>query len=86
MFGFKDARSLNYSPHQNSAGPTQDMDWIFDGAEYDPTWPNDYEKVVKGTVSNKAIKLNSSDFCCESYMWNNRKNSKNNNIKTYLLS
>lgn len=46
----KDARSLNFSPHQNSVGATQDMDWIFDGAEYDPMWPNDYEKVVKGKL------------------------------------
>lgn len=57
MFGFKDARSLNYSPHQNSAGPTQDMDWIFDGAEYDPMWPNDYEKVVKGKLKRQWIEI-----------------------------
>ncbi|KAL1448996.1 hypothetical protein WDU94_000242 [Cyamophila willieti] len=24
-----------------------DMDWCFQGAEYDPMWPNDYEKAVR---------------------------------------
>ncbi|XP_046661203.1 splicing factor 45 [Homalodisca vitripennis] len=44
----KDARGLTFSPHQNNVtGSFQDMDWNFDGVEYDPMWPNDYEKVVK---------------------------------------
>ncbi|XP_073969404.1 splicing factor 45 [Rhodnius prolixus] len=28
-------------------GYGDDMDWNFSGEEYDPLWPNDYEKVVK---------------------------------------
>lgn len=40
---------LIFSPHQNNApGGMHDLDWNFEGEEYDPMWPNDYEKVVKG--------------------------------------
>lgn len=30
----------------------RDMDWNFEGNEYSPLWPNDYDKVVKGILKN----------------------------------
>uniref|UniRef100_A0A1B6DNJ9 Splicing factor 45 n=2 Tax=Clastoptera arizonana TaxID=38151 RepID=A0A1B6DNJ9_9HEMI len=42
----KESRNLNFSPHLNT-GNTRDLEWNFEGVEYDPMWPNDYEKVVK---------------------------------------
>lgn len=45
----QDGRQVGFSPHQNNViGSAPDMEWNFDGIEYDPMWPNDYEKVVKG--------------------------------------
>lgn len=32
---------------QDARGIPRDTEWNFEG-EYDPMWPNDYEKVVKG--------------------------------------
>lgn len=31
------------------------MDWNFDGIEYDPMIPNDYERVVRGKQSFSAF-------------------------------
>lgn len=42
----KESKNLNFSPHQNSIS-ARDLDWNFEGLEYDPMWPNDYDKVVK---------------------------------------
>lgn len=36
----------NYNSGKDARGMSRDSEWNFEG-EYDPTWPNDYEKVVK---------------------------------------
>ncbi|RZF48542.1 hypothetical protein LSTR_LSTR011157 [Laodelphax striatellus] len=44
LFFTKDGRAdFGFGHHQTAKDP----DWNFEGAEYDPMWPNDYEKVVK---------------------------------------
>lgn len=30
------------------------MDWNFEGIEYDPMIPNDYERVVRGNINHKS--------------------------------
>ncbi|XP_039295380.1 splicing factor 45-like [Nilaparvata lugens] len=45
LFFNKDGRAdYGFGHYQQTS---KDPDWTFDGAEYDPLWPNDYEKVVK---------------------------------------
>lgn len=55
-FVIKESRNLNFSPHLN-AGNTRDLEWNFEGVEYDPMWPNDYEKVVKGKLIIFSLNL-----------------------------
>ncbi|XP_075234806.1 splicing factor 45 [Lycorma delicatula] len=43
----KDGRGGNYGFGHQGNITAKDLDWNFDGVEYDPMWPNDYEKVVK---------------------------------------
>ncbi|KAL1130333.1 hypothetical protein AAG570_013271 [Ranatra chinensis] len=43
----KDEDDGDNSNEQSTKGKIKDLDWSFDEAEYDPSWPNDYEKVVK---------------------------------------
>lgn len=38
------------------------MDWTFDGNEYDPMIPNDYERVVRGKHNSQNILINLINF------------------------
>lgn len=49
IFVQETAKNVSYT----GAGEPQqarDMDWNFEGNEYSPLWPNDYDKVVKGSI------------------------------------
>lgn len=45
--GGSSSGSGNYTFGHSPNAAAKDLDWNFDGVEYDPMWPNDYEKVVK---------------------------------------
>lgn len=61
------ANSPSLQPSTLTTFNVGDLDWNV-ANEYDPMWPNDYEKVAKGLhLPHSLIKLSDLQYSCSGY-------------------